>query len=149
MAGDADEFLVYPQMERAMLPELCSHLDSCGADGLRCLLLDMYSNRPIRDAVYAPGQDPLEVCSFFDPASHYSMHAGGTDWMIGGVRRRVFGTEVCLHKAPLLKFTSHTYPLGGYHDVFNARLAELRGVVLHFKLFSTFQRVRERGSGEG
>ncbi len=148
--ADADEFLVYPQMERLTVPELCAHLDARGVAGLRCLLLDMYSDRAIRDAVYTPGQAPWEVCPFFDPASHYPRDYFGTQRPFGGVRQRVFQAEACLSKVPLLKFAPQRFVLPGYHDVWTIRFADLRGVMLHFKFLSTFQEaaLREVARGE-
>ena len=58
LLADADEFLAYPRMDKLAVPELCLHLESRGVAGLRCLLLDMYSEGAIRDAVYTPGQAP-------------------------------------------------------------------------------------------
>jgi hypothetical protein len=136
--ADADELLIYPQMDRVTLPELCRRLDARRFEGLECMLLDMYSDRPIKDAIYTPGQNPLDICPFFDPASHYPRHFYDCQAPFGGVRQRMFGTEVCLRKVPLVKVTPYTYVHLGYHEVWTVRLAEMRGVMLHFKFFSRF-----------
>ena len=35
-------------------------------EALPTILLDMYSPRPISENTYKPGQDPLDVCAYFD-----------------------------------------------------------------------------------
>ena len=74
---DADECLVYPDCERVSLPRLCDYLDQTGADGLFSVMLDMYSDKPILDTVYQPGERFLDACPYFDrdlpfPPSHGS-----------------------------------------------------------------------------
>ena len=147
--ADADEFLVYPQMERVGLKELCAYLDARRLEGLTCLLLDMYSDQPIRDTVYASGRNPLEVCPFFDPASHYEKRWLGEQWLLGGVRHRMFDVEACLQKASIVKFSPSRYLFIGYHRVWHARLAPMFGAVLHFKFFSTFYESAKREAARG
>lgn len=147
--ADADEFLVYPRMDELRLRDLCAHIDSHQRDALECILLDMYSAGPVRDAVYSPGQNPLEVCPMFDPASHYLRNHFGTPAPMGGVRHRIFGRQVCLRKVPLIKVTPQTYVHTGYHAAWGARVADLRGVMLHFKFFSTFHETAQREAARG
>jgi len=148
--ADADEFLVYPRMQQAKLPVLTAWMVRQQHQALECLLLDMYSERPIREAVYTAGQDPLEVCPCFDPASHFSalFYETVRGWF-GGVRRRVFGVEPALRKVPLIKFAPRVYPHLGYHHVWKVRFAPLTGVMQHFKFFSRFHQTAQREAARG
>jgi hypothetical protein len=147
--ADADEFLVYPQIERSTIPELCAHLDERGVAGLRCMLLDMYSDRAIRETIYTPGQVPWDVCPFFDPASHYPRSYFGPQRPFGGARQRAFNVEACLSKAPIVRFSPRQFVLPGYHDVWTIPFSNLRGVMLHFKFFSSFPEAARREVARG
>jgi hypothetical protein len=60
------------------------------------------------------------------------------------MRQRVFGTDACLNKYSLLKWTGGLKAYQGMHWVDRAVVAEITGVTLHFKYFSDFaDRVRE------
>jgi tetratricopeptide (TPR) repeat protein len=144
---DADELFFYPRCETRSLRELCSELDAGGIDAYPALLLDMYSDRPIRDTVVAPGEDLREVCGFFDREfCHHRALARGRRRPLqfwGGVRRRVFGGHrwsYCLSKVPLLKYRRECVLGGGQHVIAypEERIATERGAVLHFKFVSTF-----------
>ena len=57
---DADELLVYPGCETVTLRPLTHYLESEGADALLTMLLDMYSDGPIRSTEYSPGKPFLK-----------------------------------------------------------------------------------------
>jgi len=94
---DADECLVYPDCERVSLPRLCDYLDQTGADGLFSVMLDMYSDKPILDTVYQPGERFLDACPYFDRDYHFRRRTGLRPFppqeFIGGPRLRCFYPE--------------------------------------------------------
>lgn len=66
LVADADELLVYPDCESRRLPEFCAGLTAAGAGALQLLLLDMYSDKPMGQIGYQPGDDLIQTCPFFD-----------------------------------------------------------------------------------
>lgn len=144
---DADELFHYPRCEVRSLRALCAELDAAELYAYPALLLDMYSDRPIRDTVAEPGQDFREVCAFFDRKFfHHRALADGRRRPLrfwGGLRRRVFGGHrwsYCLSKIPLLKYRPECVLGGGQHVTAypEKRIATERGAVLHFKFVATF-----------
>jgi tetratricopeptide (TPR) repeat protein len=144
---DADELLYYPDCEHKSLSELCGELDLQDKKAFTAVLLDMYSDRPIKDTHYARGQRFLEACPFFDREFYHTKYENAGPFKnqtlyYGGVRQRVFGTagEFILSKVPLVKYSTDLVLAGGQH--FTSRPAEEiaaeSGALLHFKYFSTF-----------
>ena len=148
---DADEILYYPNCETKDIPQLCQELDQQNKQALSAILLDMYSNEPIKDANYTPGKNFLEVCSSFDK-EFYSLKISNTGpyktqtgyW--GGLRQRIFqnmehesGKRLyCLNKVPLIKYDYSVKLCEGFHWADNVDLSSQTGCLLHFKYFSTF-----------
>jgi glycosyltransferase involved in cell wall biosynthesis len=147
---DADEMIVYPDFEIISLRELCHFLDRESFDALDCVLLDMYSDRPLSEIKYTQGTDPLQIVSWFDKASYTEFDAGPSDWharnilhqspvrLVGGMRERVFGVQACVSKVPLVKFRRSIALSLGTHLIQGARVADLRGALLHFKFLDDF-----------
>jgi hypothetical protein len=162
---DVDEFLQYPDVDSRSLPQLCASLDERGEIALSAVLLDMYSDGPIRDAFCAPGADPLTVCPFFDREFSHSRVERATPWQniegfSGGVRRRVFGetSDPFLSKVPLMRYSEDRLVVAGTHasNVQPEQMSTERGVLLHFKFTSQFAqrieaetRVRGRRRAQG
>ena len=149
---DADEMIVYPDFEIVSLRELCNFLDKESFNALDCLLLDMYPDRGLSKIKYIQGTDPLQIASWFDfdKASYTGFGAGqwySHEWNIlhqgpvrfsGGMRKRVFGVQACVSKVPLVKFRNSIALSAGAHLIQGARVADLRGALLHFKFLDDF-----------
>jgi hypothetical protein len=94
---DADECLVYPDCERTSLPSLCEYLDRSKVNGMFCVMLDMYSRKPIAEAVYQAGTPFLDTCRYFDKDYTFRRRTGlrpfPTHEFIGGPRLRRFYAE--------------------------------------------------------
>lgn len=73
---DADELIVYQNSDTHNLPYLCRWLDNIDAQGVYCLMLDMYANLPIRDVAYRAGEDFLVACNNFDSQYHFVSRLG-------------------------------------------------------------------------
>lgn len=151
---DPDEFLVYPYMESRSIRELTEFLDREGKESFFTLMLDMYGRGKIEEAVYSPGQDPLEVCPWFDKTGYYQEYNKWywTFWIRGGVRRRVFSKDrpweaPALNKTVLVKWRSHYSFISSAHTLWPRRLNRPHfkdglaptGCLLHFKFFSAFK----------
>lgn len=144
---DADELLYYPDCERINLPQVCRALERQGKKALNAVLLDMYSDLPIRETHYEQGQDFRETCVYFDRTFYAHQYADAGPYrnqtgFTGGMRLRAFGEQdrFYLSKAPLLYYDASVVLAGGQHwtSHANAEIAEMRACLLHFKYFSTF-----------
>ncbi len=143
LAVDADEFLIYPHWEECSIKDLTAYLDTAGSTAFHSFLLDLYSDRPLKDTVYQRGEDPLNVCSFFD------LDPDCLTRPIGNTRKRVFDVEVALSKVCLFKYAPHRWVSGGMHRVVGFDPAPIKGAALHFKFFSNFhERVVEEAERE-
>lgn len=152
---DPDEFLVYPYMESRRLPALTAWLESCYLRSFGALLLDMYPDRPIDEAAYAPEQNPFDTLAYFD-AANYTHHRNGRYrnlWIQGGPRQRVFFADKpelapALNKIPLVKWqrgyayvsSMHTLLPRGLNMVYTESGGEQAcGVLLHAKFIDQFE----------
>lgn len=153
MVVDIDELLSYPSSEIVSLKRLLSYMETNHFTALRCLLLDMYSDRPVKDTYCKPGENPLKVCSFFD-TNYLRLKSTSFDkkrWKpfesishYGGMRQRIFGNVngrpwfFCLSKIPVFKYSEEIYLTEGMHAINGARIADIEGVVFHTKFLSDF-----------
>lgn len=144
---DADELFYYPDCDRITIPQLCQQLDEKQYTVYGVILLDMYSDRAIRDTHYTNGQSFLEVCPYFDRTFYHRKYQNASPYQnqtiyIGGVRERIFGKtgDYYLTKVPLFKYTEECVLGGGQHwtNYPVHEIAKERGVLLHFKFFSSF-----------
>ncbi len=151
---DGDEFLYYLDCETKNLHQLCAELDQQNKQALGAVLLDMYSQAPLRDVQYKPGQDPLEVCPYFDQKFYTfkKNYVNGQIAYYGGVRERVFPLRKrmnFLNKVPLIKYDFHAKIRPGQHFIENLELSEQQGCLLHFKYFQTFYETAKQESERG
>jgi tetratricopeptide (TPR) repeat protein len=137
---DADEFLCYFNYEHKNLHQLCNELEQEGKQALSGILLDMYSDQPIKDTVYMPGENPLEICNFFDrqPYTFTQQGINGQITYFGGCRERVCPQKhriYYLHKVPLIKYDYSAKLNQGQHLIENLDISEQTCCLLHFKYF--------------
>lgn len=151
--ADADELLYYADCETRPLHDLCAALEQANCQATVGVLLEMYSEKPLRETYYQRGQEFTAVCPYFDRRAwdyesanfygHYQHHS-----YFGGMRQRVFGvpaeyqgnaarTFYCLNKTALLKYQPTMQLSAGWHWLRGARVAERAACVLHFKYFAT------------
>lgn len=142
---DADELLYYSDCETRTLRQLCADLDQQHQRVLTAVLLDMYSDCPIQETHYQPGQDFLAVCPYFDRQFYHRKEENPAPYhnqarYIGGMRERVFGGEYWLNKVPLIKYSPAMILTGGQHHIGVSadQIATETGAVLHFKYFDSF-----------
>lgn len=146
---DPDELLVYPHHDTRKLPALTRWLEAQDRESFATMLLDLYGDRPVRDTLLHPGQDPVEVAPWFD-AYNYSQDRHGryhNIWIQGGPRQRVhFATKPrdapALNKVPLVRWRKGFVFRNSTHNLLPRRLnrafahragARTSGVLLHSK----------------
>ncbi len=142
---DVDEFLVFPFSETVSLPTLTRYLDSQGYEGLFTLFLDFYGRHELSRAEYKEGDSPFDVCGFHDSASSYScVETANFPYVMikGGPRQRLFWdasdhrSGPAMRKIPLVKWQSGFEYLFSTHSCTNINLADVTGVLAHFKFLS-------------
>lgn len=150
---DPDEFLVYPYCETRSLKMLAEHLEEIEKESLGCVMLDMCGENGVEGAAYRAGQDPLEVCPWYDGEGYWSWfdEVIGTTWIGGGCRGRVFNREQPVHapainKIPFIKAKRRYLYLLSTHSLLPAYLNSVHydkpavtGCLLHFKFLSTLK----------
>ena len=151
---DVDEFFVYPFCDTRPMRALTDWLDNAGIRSFGAMLLDMYPKGPIDTQIYAEGQDPFEIASWFD-STNYMIEPNpslGNLWIQGGPRARTFFAEKpklapALNKTPLVRwdrryvYNSSTHALlpRGLNLTFDHQGGEkASGVLLHAKFLHTF-----------
>lgn len=127
---DIDELFCFKGSENKTIGEFCRELDERGKTSVFSILVDMYSDKPIRDAIYRQGDDFLSTCNYFDgdPFSYFK----------GGVRNRFFDIGADMKKYPLIKYSQEMNLYTGYHLLTGSKQSEKTGCLLHFKFFSDF-----------
>ena len=146
---DADELLVYPDVENRNLRALTTWLDQREIPSFGAIMLELYPKGPLDDAAYEPDQNPTETLDWFD-ADNYrdQVHPYyGNLWIQGGVRERVFFADEparapTLNKTPLVRwhwryaYVSATHQIlpRHLHDVFDLTGdSKVSGALLHTK----------------
>ncbi len=147
---DADEILVYRDMDTLSLPDLCAALDEAGQEGLYTPQIDMYPDRPLGEVIYKPGMSLIETFAYFDGLGYERFVLAGSPAMgqTGGVRRRIFcsdGHDVSLapfamQKVALTKWTRGRRYLLSTHDMSPTIIDPDRdkAALLHFKFMPDF-----------
>jgi hypothetical protein len=147
--ADADERLVYPHCDVADIATLTKHLQRTGQISLVCLMIDMYSDKPVHQNVYPPGAAPLTVCNLYD---RYGYFRGvdepyATTWVKGGVRCRAFFADdpwagPALNKTPLIRWGHRSAFIRSSHTALPRRAniaGPITGALLHFKFLARIQ----------
>lgn len=148
---DPDELLVYPNSEHRNLQELTSFLESEKKESMFCLMLDMYAKSGVSGAHCGSGDDPLDICPYFDSNGYvqrYNNHNWDT-FIQGGPRRRVIFKDYpskapAMNKTPLIKWKKKYCYISSMHCALPKRLNVAHakdyllptGCLLHFKFLS-------------
>lgn len=144
---DADELFVYPNIEFLKLTELIEYLEKTKAEAFATFLLDMYSDKPIKNTSYLAGQPFQKTCQYFDKDTYSFIRLSKKISVPnrGGVRDRLFwkgrdrkNLSPILKKIPLVKWRKDLFYTASTHILNGTRLADISGALLHFKLFSDF-----------
>ncbi len=144
---DVDEFLIYEGSPERSLHQFTRDLDHRGMRAVTGILLDLYSDRAIRETVYQAGDDPLRLCRYFDRRFYHRRYPNCFQYrnqaiFFGGVRQRVFPSEhdYLLSKCVLLRYEHDVVLTPGQHmtNIAERHIAKEQICLLHFKFFSSF-----------
>lgn len=144
---DVDEFLLFEGAPGRTVRDFCRDLDRRGLRAATGVLLDMYSDRPIRETHYREGDDPLVLCPYFDRAFYHRRFPQCFQYRnqtiyFGGVRQRVFPAEhdYLLSKCVVLRYEPDVVLTPGQHmtNIAEPFLAKEWTCLLHFKFFTSF-----------
>ena len=143
---DADEQFVYPHYEQLGIGLFCRYLDYVKAQAVFCLLLDMYSNRPVAQAVHDPAGALIDTCRYFDAGDYRTSSIALCPYseIHGGVRERIFrAVQAAYHpptvsKVPLVRWQKGMRFLYSTHSLSHVTTAKVTGALLHFKFLSDF-----------
>ncbi len=156
---DIDEYFDYPHSDRISLTRLVRYLRDHSYNAVVGQLLDVFAKKQL--SIDDPDSPPpatvdelkkaypyydlgdLTTRNYLD--GWYPELISGNEvsnpeilFIQGGVRLRVFGTEVCLTKHPLIHYGSGIQPFTNAHCAARARVADFSGVLYHYKLIANF-----------
>ncbi len=151
---DPDEFFLYPFCDTRPLRALTDWLDASSIKSFGAMLLDMYPKGRIDAQPYEPGQNPIDIASWFDPGNYMIQknQQYGNLWIQGGPRARMFFPDdpersPALNKIPLVKWNRRYAYVSSTHSLLPRGLnlvydewggEKASGVLLHTKFLDTF-----------
>lgn len=143
---DADELLVYDGAPHRDLHQLAEHLTKWKAKSFPAPLIDMYSEKPMTEVSYSPGDSMLATCRYFDGKSYLVQkdRDGHVVSIYGGPRSRVFTKdgkpfENAIEKYPFLFWDRTLWRKNIHHlSIYNDRRGPC-GALLHFKDLGDFK----------
>lgn len=147
LSVDIDELFDYPYSDVLGLREFLGYLNEQEYTAVVSHMLDLFPEKPLSEAA-APGEGSLKETNRFYEVSHVKARdyqlVGDIGNKIsnedirfynGGVQQRVFGIGPLLSKHPLVFLDEQLRPMDlSDHWVGNAHVADLTGVLLHYKL---------------
>ena len=137
---DADELLVYSDMDRHDLHDLGALLRSWGSKLFFAPMIDMYSDIPFQDIVFRPGDKQIDACRFFDGEGYFLQRRGYwiTSIESGGPRSRIFSARSCLDKRPFFYWDKTGRCVSAHRQLAHGAKPGPSGALLHFKFMSDF-----------
>lgn len=140
---DSDEFLVYDDCGRISLPDLFKILEAKSIGRVAAPMIDMYPSGQIDDAAFSENMDamPWHIANSFDGDGYECIKNSRFIRIKGGVRRRMFGSNLDLMKYPVM-FLDDRASLGeNIHQPlpFNQNFCPVFGALLHFKFFADYK----------
>ena len=137
---DADEFLVYPEMENVKLDKYVKILEKKGIQNVSGFMLDMYPSYKIFDETES-SENFYEEYVYFDGDSDYYKLINGM--LRGGMRGRCLNLyNLRLDKTPIIFYTKGNFP-DGNHTTFPLRkdpINDFGCVLKHYKFLSSDKR---------
>ncbi len=150
---DADELLVYPHHETRPLQALTEWMDDQNLRALPAMMLDMYPKGQVGQAVSEPGQNPIDILSWFDHGNYCLQVQEPMQnlWIQGGPRARMFFADdprraPTLNKIPLVRWNWRYAYVNSTHSALPPKLNQVyrrdggervSGILLHTKFLDT------------
>lgn len=142
---DADELLVYENMEEHDLGYVAERLTELGILSLRAPLIDMYSDKSIGNIGYKCGGSLIKTCPYFDGDSYrYRKSANGRTSLSGGPRVRLVSQKQekfshALEKHPFRFWPKKKIFRTIHEPPFPLQFYPPMGALLHFKFLDDFK----------
>jgi hypothetical protein len=142
---DPDELFTYAGDDRFSIPELTRRIEAEGSSAMPAPMLDCYSDKSVAESLALVGQDPREVCPYFDRRWHHYVTENHGPFrnqlgLWGGARQRVFpkADNYYLSKVPLIRYHPGRILTGGQHYTNGPDpLSPRRGALIHTKFLAT------------
>lgn len=153
---DADELFSYPRSSEVPISSLANYCESRGYSAVSAQMLDMLPDPSLPLLSGGELQGPIQRSHRWYDTSSMQSHPfswkdnEGTERVetySGGVRSRIFGVSPSLTKTPLFHMNGKVRPFFSSYDdtvpctshgIAGAVLADVTGVLLHFKLLPDF-----------
>lgn len=135
---DVDEALVFPGVEHTDLRRLTDYMESRDHEALQAFMLDMFSDESQSHS--AEGDiDFVKSYPLFD--SRFDKHPSINCPYVGvrGGARQIFGLGEFQTKTPLIRGGRDIAFLQSSHFISPARVSDVTGALLHFKLAGDFR----------
>lgn len=146
---DADELLVFPDVQKQGLNGLTADLDRRGRRSFGAVIIDLYPKGPVNQSGFTRGANPLDTLQWFDADNYRAKRhpVFGNLWIQGGVRARLFfeaepARAPTLNKTPLIKWNRRYAYVTSTHQTLPRKLDDVfstgsrmlgSGVLLHTK----------------
>jgi len=157
---DIDELFDYPYSDEISLTQLCGYLDHFKYDSMSTHQLDMFPESPIDDLVVEEDNNLMITHPFYSlkgtkfdnyqscmhvvfkgfPPSTVQLPNKNWKFYCDGLRFRKFGLGVWLTKHSLFKMGGRLVPYHHAHIHRNLRIANISGVLYHYKFTPYFGR---------
>lgn len=128
---DIDEGFIFPgQSDGRTLADLLAYMDEHGYETLTALELDMYPER-LQQTDHA---NLFQANCYFD-TDYFTTRSEIPPYVIyqGGIRQRMTGLALSMHKTPLVKVSPDVRYIECNHDATHLPLADVTAAVLHYK----------------
>lgn len=150
---DIDEFFDYPYSDTFPLNRFIEYLNRKHYDAVLTQMLDMFSDQPLSYLAANQRENFRQIHRYYDisqvtktgylgdaltvahgPGNHVG--SAGTSLHWGGIRKTVFGFKCLLTKHSLFRTGADLQLFPHVHYVNRARLADVSGLLLHYKFAS-------------
>ena len=132
--ADVDEALVYDGCERRSVADLAETLDMAGHEAFTAFMLDMFSTDASGETGKGPDVDYVTRYPLYLPQIQVTPKPLCPYLQIRGGIRSLFATGEELTKTPLVKSGADIDFLQSSHNVTPARVSDMTGVLLHYKI---------------
>ena len=146
LIADADELLVYPELNISLL-EFVKKIEQSGADCIRTDMIDMYPYGDLKEADFTKGK-PFELANWHDKESLKEWRLGSgfysnsKNWASGLRHRLDTNAEpnaFVSQKYALIKYKPWMRFSQGIHYASNVNVAEKSALLMHFKYHAGFK----------
>lgn len=146
---DADEMLVYPDMEKVTFKEYIERLNKRNIKKLNGFVLDMYPQYDLMDTEKEVFDLKQEYCWYDKYDDKYTKYKGNYVW--GGMRNRVFGTNSLLAIKRIVYYEKGRFICSSHYvfPFYESDAGKVNVAYLHYKFLPTdlanYRRVVDTG----